>query len=197
MEQFWYAFIPLFVAFDGVGLLPVFWGLTHRLETARRRQAATEAVLTALLVASSFLVAGPLIFRLMGLELADVIVAGGVILIVLCLKELVLPEALPSGHYPSPGVVPVGVPLLSGPAVLTTVLLVCNQHGWFLTAVALVTNVTLVWLMLRASEPLMSRLGREGAEVISKIFNLILTAFGVMLIRQGLMRVLGTAGGVP
>ena len=187
MERFWYAFIPLFVAFDGVGLLPVFWSLAQRLGAEARKQAATEAALTALLVAVTFLPLSHVVFKLMGLELADIMVAGGAILLVLCLRELLLQETLPEGHYPSPGVVPLGVPLLTGPAVLTTVLLVRDQYGWQVTLAALFANMALIWVMLRASEWLMPRLGREGSQVISKIFNLILTAFGVMLIRQGIM----------
>ena len=186
MDRFWYAFIPLFVAFDAVGLLPVFWGLANRLSVGERKQAVTEASVTAFLVAVSFLLVSRFVFTLMGLELADIMVAGGVILIVLCLRELLLPEKPAKGSYPNPGVVPVGVPLLSGPAVLTTVLLVRDRYGWEVTLAALLANLVLVWLMLRASEWLMRRLGREGAQVISKISSLILTAFGVMLIREGL-----------
>src|SRR3989338_7040850 len=116
MDQFWYAFIPLFVAFDGVGLVPVFWALAQRLESAQRRRAATEAALTALLVAIGFLPLSHVIFKLMGLELADIMVAGGTILIVLCLKELLFEESVPEGRHPNPGVVPLGVPLLTCPA---------------------------------------------------------------------------------
>ena len=186
MEQFWYAFLPLFVAFDGIGLLPVFWTLVQRFEPRQRQQAATEAALTALLVAIAFLPVSHFIFKLMGLELADIMVAGGAILIVLCLRELLLPEKLPESGSSSPGVVPLGVPLLSGPAVLTTVLLVRDRYGWQITLAALFANMALVWVMLRAAEWFMRRLGHDGAQVISKIFNLILTAFGVMLIRHGL-----------
>jgi multiple antibiotic resistance protein len=185
MAQFLNAFIPLFVAFDGIGLLPMFWALVQQLGVAQRRRAASEAVGTALLVAVAFLPLSRVVFTLMGLELADIMVAGGTILIVLCLRELLLPEKMPEGGYPSPGVVPLGVPLLTGPAVLTTVLLVRDQYGWVVTLSALVANLALVWILLRASERLIRRLGREGAQVISKIFSLILTAYGVMLIRQG------------
>ena len=193
MELFWFAFIPLFVAFDGVGLLPVFWTLTRGLQPQARRQAATEAVLTALLVATAFLPASHLVFRLMGLELADIMVAGGVILLVLCLRELVLPQALPEGSSESPGVVPLGVPLLTGPAVLTTVLLVRDQYGWRTTLAALFANMALVWVLLQSSAWLMARLRREGAQVVSKIFNLILTAFGIMLVRQGVTLMLSAS----
>lgn len=185
MAQFWYAFIPLFVAFDGVGLLPLFWALTHRLDPATRRRAGREAVLTAACVVLGFLLVSQFVFALMGLSLADVMVAGGLILIVVCLRDLLLPEEPPAGTFRSPGVVPVGVPLLAGPAVLTTVLLVRDQSGWVMTLTALAANLAVVWSILAASEWLIERLGREGSQVISKIASLILTAYGVMLIRRG------------
>ena len=186
MEQFWYAFIPLCVAFDGVGLLPLFWGLSQRLNPAQRRRAVTEAVLTALLVALGFLLVSPVVFVLMGLELADLMVAGGAILFALSLRDMLFPDKPPRGRYPSPGVVPLGVPLLAGPAVLTAMLLVRQRYGWPVTLTALAANMALIWGILRSSDWLMQRLGTEGAQVISKISSLVLTAFAVMLIRQGL-----------
>ena len=189
MERFWHAFIPLCVAFDGIGLLPVFWGLSHRLSAPQRRKAVAQAVLTAFVVAFGFLLVSRSIFSLMGLELADIMIAGGAILIVLCLREMLLPSAPVPASYPSPGVVPLGVPLLTGPAVLTTVLLVRDQYGWSMTVSALIANMALIWLLLQSAGALMRRLGEEGAEAISKIFSVILTAFGVMLIRQGLAAV--------
>jgi multiple antibiotic resistance protein len=190
MELFWYAFIPLFVAFDGVGLLPLYWALSHRLTPAARRRAVTEAVITAAIVAMAFLMVSRFIFSLMGLTVSDVMMAGGIILIVLCLRELLLPEKPPKGDSQSPGVVPLGVPLLSGPAVLTTVLLVRDHYGWQVTLAALVANMAVIWVILRAAEWLMRWIGREGSQVISKISSLVLTAFGVMLIRHGLLMAL-------
>lgn len=190
MDQFWHAFVPLCVAFDGVGLLPLFWGLSQRLSQAQRRRAATEAVATAFLVAIAFLLVSRAVFSLMGLELADIMVAGGAILFVLSLRDLLLPEKAPRRRYESPGVVPLGVPLLAGPAVLTMVLLVRDRYGLVVTLAALVANMALVWVLLRSSEWLMRKLGRDGAQVISKITSLILTAFGVMLIRKGVSAML-------
>ena len=190
MDLFWHAFIPLFVAFDVVGLLPVYWGLTQRLSAKERRRSVSEAVATALLVAIIFLLVSRAIFALMGLTLADLMVAGGAILIVLSLRDLLLPDRPPKGRYENPGVVPLGVPLLSGPAVLTTMLLVRDRHGWPITIGALAANMALVFVVLRSSEALMRRLGREGAQVISKIASLVLTAFGVMLIREGVTAIL-------
>lgn len=187
MELFWYAFLPLFVAFDAVGLLPLYWALAHRLTPARRRRAVVEAVMTAAIVAVAFLLVSKFVFSLMGLRISDVMIAGGLILIVLCLRELLLPEQAPGESAPSPGVVPLGVPLLSGPAVLTTVLLVRDHYGWHVTLAALLANMAVIWVILSMGGWLMRWLGREGSQIVSKIFSLILTAFGVMLIRHGVL----------
>jgi len=195
MEQFWYAFIPLFVALDGVGLLPLYWALAHHLDAPQRRRAASEAVLTALIASVSFLLVSHFVFKLMGLILADIMIAGGAILIVLCLKELLLTDAPRPMNHPSPGVVPLGVPLLAGPAVLTTVLVVRDRYGWEATLLSLFLNMGVVWAILRAAGWLMQRLGREGAEVVSKVFSLILTAFGVMLIRHGVTLMVTSGNG--
>lgn len=192
MDRFWHAFIPLLVAFDAVGLLPLFWGLAQRLEPGERVRAATEAVLTALLVALGFLLVSQSLFALMGLRLSDIMVAGGLILIILCLRDLLLPEEAPRRAAAKPGVVPLGVPLLSGPAVLTTVLLVKDRYGWEATVAALAANMVLAWVILRLAGRLMRVLGQEGSQVVSKIASLVLTAFGVMLIRQGMTTVLMT-----
>ena len=190
MNLFWHAFIPLFVAFDVVGLLPVYWGLTQRLSVKERRRSVSEAVVTAFFVAVIFLLVSRAVFALMGLTLADLMVAGGAILIVLSLRDLLLPDRPPKGRYEHPGVVPLGVPLLSGPAVLTTMLLVRDRHGWLMSLGALIVNMVLVFVVLGSSEALMRRLGREGVQVISKVANLVLTAFGVMLIREGVTAIL-------
>ncbi len=191
MEAFWHAFIPLFVAFDGVGLLPIFWGLTQRLSLSQRRRAVSEAVVTAFLVAIVFLCVSRFVLALMGLKVTDLMVAGGAILLVLSLRDLLLPEEALKGQYDSPGVVPFGVPLLAGPAVLTTTLLVRDRHGWPMTLAALIANMVVVWAVLASAQWLMRRLGREGSQVISKVFSLILTAFGVMLIREGIQAMRG------
>ncbi len=194
MEQFWLAFIPLFVALDAVGLLPLSWGLMQSLSPEQRRRVTTQAVLTAFVVTVGFLLVSRFVFALMGLELADVMIAGGAILIVLSLRDLLLTDEPPKGRYSSPGIVPLGVPLLAGPAVLTAGLLVRDRYGWGMALSALIINLIIVWLVLRSSEWLMQQLGREGAQVISKIASLVLTAFGVMLIRQGIMAVLASSG---
>ena len=186
MERVWLAFIPLFVAFDVLGLLPVYWALARGLPSSQRRQAVHHAVVVAFLVALAFLWVSGFVFRAMGILMSDVLIAGGVILFVLALTDLLRPEKTPYSASEAIGAVPLGVPLIVGPAVLTTMLLLRERFGLWPTVSALSLNILLTWLVLQAADRMMERLGREGAKVVSKVSNLVLAAFAVMLIRQGL-----------
>jgi multiple antibiotic resistance protein len=194
MQDLWHSFIPLFVAFDGIGLLPIFWLLTQDRNEPERRRVAAEGVITAGGVALVFLLLSRVIFELMGLSLADIMIAGGLILIVLCLRDLLISNGTSVERRPSPGFVPLGVPLLAGPAVLTTLILVRDQHGWPLTLGALALTLFLVWLILSFSSFILRWVGQTGAEGVSKVFSLVLTAYGVMLIRRGILTLLERVG---
>ena len=190
MERFWLAFIPLFVAFDVLGVLPVYWGLAHGLSESERRRAVDDAILVAFCVALAFLWVSGFIFRAMGIDMADLLIAGGIILFMLALNDLIhADKTTVSGSAEAIGVVPLGVPLIVGPAVLTTVLLTRQRYGLWSTVAAVTLNVLIVWGILHAANRVMRWLGPGGARVISKVFNLVLAAFAVMLVRQGLMSI--------
>jgi len=186
MERFWLACIPLFVAFDVLGLLPMYWTLAQGLSRLERRQAVHQAVIVAFFVALAFLWVSGFLFRAMGIQMSDVLIAGGVILFVLALNDLLRPEKTPCVSAGALGVVPLGVPLIVGPAVLTTMLLTRERFGLWATIGAVSLNILLVWAVLQASDRLMERIGREGTKVISKVSSLLLAAFAVMLVRRGL-----------
>jgi multiple antibiotic resistance protein len=88
------------------------------------------------------------------------------------------------------GAVPIGIPLISGPAVLTTGLLLAGLYGRLLTSIALVANVALTGLLFVFSQPMIRLLGRTGTKTISKVAGLLLAAIAVMLIRRGITEIL-------
>ena len=197
MERFWLAFIPLFVAFDAIGLLPIYWGLAQGLSKAKRRQAVNWAVLVAFGAAVVFLLISQALFALLGVQLPDVMIAGGIVLFVLALHDLLSQGQARAGSIEAIGVVPLGVPLIVGPAVLTTILLVRERSGMGLTLASLSLNIVLSWLALRMSDRLIEWLGREGSRVVSKVFSLVLASFAVMLIRHGFTTLFPGAFGRP
>ena len=87
------------------------------------------------------------------------------------------------------------VPLIVGPAVLTTSLILVNSFGFYPTVTSIVLNILLCGVIMRFSGFLSKILGEAGSHTLSKIFNLLLGAIGVMLMRRGIQAIL--AGWFP
>lgn len=180
------AFIPLFVAVDPFGLLPVFVALTDGLTPQQRARVIRQSLATALGVAIVFLFVGRYILQVVGVSVGDFMVAGGLLLFVLAVTDLVNPKGGLAAVATDFGIVPLGVPLIVGPAVLATVLLLTTSYGVLPTLLALVVNIGLVGVMFLGAQRLMRVLGEGGNKVISKIASLLLAAIAVMLVRRGL-----------
>ena len=185
-ERFWLVFIPLCVAFDALGLLPLFWGLSEGIPAEQRRQAIHKAAFISAFIGPAFLLVSEWIFKVLGIQLADMMVAGGTILFMLAMSDLLHIENRTERSADALGVVPLAVPLIVGPAVLTTLLLLRQHYGVWLTWSAFNVNVLLTWCLLLSAEHVARWLGREGARVVSKVASLVLAAFGVMLVREGI-----------
>ena len=113
--------MPIFVAVDAIGVLPIFIGLTNGLPPAKIRRVVYQSVLTAAVVALSFIAAGTWILRLLGITIADFMIAGGLMLFAISLNDLLTAEKSRRMVDPtSLGAVPLGVPLITGPAVLAS-----------------------------------------------------------------------------
>ena len=112
--------------------------------------------------------------------------AGGLLLLVLAIHNLLHPELplrQPGGHL---GVVPLGTPLIVGPAVLTTLLTLVSSHGYALTLLAFGLNLVLVWVALRCASTVVRAISEAGTQAMAKVFGLLLAAIGVTLVRRGL-----------
>ena len=191
MKEFWLCFVPLFVAVDAIGVLPLFVSMTEGLPADRLRKVVAQSVVTAATVALAFLLFGPLLLRFMGITVADFMIAGGLLLLVIALNDL-----LSGGkrrrllEQAELGAVPIGVPLITGPGVLTTCLLLVGLHGRALTASAVVVNIALAGLIFAFSGKITRAIGLSGTRTVSKVASLLLAAIAVMLIRKGIAEIL-------
>jgi multiple antibiotic resistance protein len=80
-----------------------------------------------------------------------------------------------------------GVPLIAGPAVFTTSLLLVDEYGIVPTVLALIANILIAGVIFGASEFLTRLLGNSGMRALSKVASLILAAIAVMIVRKGIM----------
>ena len=185
VEDFLRSFIPLFVAVDPIGLAAIFLALGHGVPAARRRQMAWQATLTGGLVALLFLFLGASIFNALGISVSDFQIAGGLILFILAARDLVLPGADTETVSPDFGVVPLGMPLIAGPALITTLIALAQTLGVRMALAGLLANLVLVVAAFVYSERLSRLVGAKGLRALSKIIAMLLAAIAVNMIRRG------------
>lgn len=185
LEKFVLAFIPIFVAIDPIGLVALFMGLGTHAPTEQRSKQALLGILTGLCVSVGFIFLGKIVFAALNITVADFQVAGGLILLVLAVRELVGIAGADRTGTDEFGIVPLGMPLIAGPALLTTLLILVDTAGLIPTLVSLVLNLAIVAVALCQADRVGRLLGRQGLRGVSKLIALLLAAIAVRLIRLG------------
>jgi multiple antibiotic resistance protein len=195
----------LFVV-DPLGALPAYLAMCECDDAAKRRRTAAKAAVAATMVLAAFAAGGQSLFRLLGLTLPAFQIAGGLILFLVALDMMRAQRPTKEG----PGevsegrakedvaITPLAVPLLAGPAALSTVATLLSQaHGWEEAAavyVAIAVTGAVTYLSLRLADPLFRLLGRTGIQVLGRVLGLVLAGIAVQFIVNGL-RAAGLAPG--
>ena len=184
------SFIPIFVAVDAIGVLPIFASLTEQLSQKERTKIIVQSIFTASCLAIGFIFLGKAVFRFLGITISDFMIAGGAILFCLAIIDIINPikqRRVPSNDL---GAVPLGTPLIVGPAVLTTSLMIISQYGTYATLISVLANILLAGLIFSLAGTLVKFLGEAGSKALSKVTSLLLAAIAVMMIRKGLVNLL-------
>jgi multiple antibiotic resistance protein len=180
------SFIPIFVAIDVLGLVPIFLSLTSDMKPPEKKKLITDATLTALAVSLVFLFGGRMLFNFLGITENDFRVGGGIVLLVLAVVDLAFTNEKIRTPQTSVGVVPIGIPLIIGPAVLTTLLIVVDSYGYLAAVSGLLANLFLVWLIFRYSDYIIRVMGEAGSKAFAKVAALFMAAIAIKMIRIGL-----------
>ena len=182
MNKFWFCFFPIFMAVNVIGVLPMFMSLTEGLDRPKINRIIVQSVVTATIVAVIFLAVGKVILDLLGITVSDFMIAGGTLLFIISLDDLMSMERRWSQIDPeSLGSVPLGVPLIVGPAVLTTILILVQEYGPLATVAALIVNILIAGFTFWLYAPIIRLLGKSGARTVSKLAALLLAAIAVMI----------------
>ncbi len=216
LHDFLLIFIPLFVVIDPAGTIPVYLALTDRYAEGQRRRIAVRAATVAGATGVLFVFLGQATLRFLGVRFEDFQIAGGVLLAILAIIDLLIPgkpAVDQSARDPAEqiGIVPLAVPLIVGPATMTTSLLLVNTYskayndhfgapyGQAIVAtmvcVALLMNVGLLLLAMWHSGRLTRLVGRNTMAVMNKIVMILLAAIAVSLVRQGIVGIIRNPSG--
>ena len=190
ITNFLLALIPVFVAMDAIAVLPIFLSMVEGMPPNDKKIIIKQSVITAFLISVCFLAVGKFIFSALGITVADFKIAGGVVLLVLAINDLLFPEKTRRFQGSSIGVVPLGMPLIVGPGVLTTIIILVDTYGYLPALFSILVNLFIVWLAFNKSDAIMKLLGENGAKGFSKVMSIFLAAIAVMMIRRGIFELI-------
>ncbi len=203
------AFLPLFVAINIPGILPLYIGMTETLDRRSRQSLLVRALTAAFVLAVLMLFAGEVIFRTLGITVNDLRVGGGLILLTIAITDLAfgdlkkrrggkdlkrsqqaMAESEGDGGEPELSVVPLGIPLIIGPGAITTILIAEGQYGYPPTLLSIVLNMLLVFVVFTFGPALMRFAGPSTSKAVAKVASLFLAAIAVAMIRAGITGIL-------
>lgn len=186
------AFVPVYVAIDVFALLPIFVSFTVGLTREGTKKIINQSLCTSLFVSLGFVAIGEAIFKVIGITVDDFKIAGGIVLLIIAVLEIVGTGASvkKKAVVQAAGVVPIAVPMIVGPALLTTLIVLLEHYGLWLTLSSLLLNLFIVWVLFRHAHKVVRGIGKGGIMAMSKLVAILLASIAVMMIRMGLQNTL-------
>ena len=206
------SFITLITMVNPLAVIPSFVVLTDGASRTTRFRVAFMAAMSCIVVLTLFLVAGNWVFQFFGITVAAFQIMGGIIFFSNALRTLVEQDDRRSVELGGPrrmkdrdvakaeidpmsiAVVPLAVPMLSGPGAITSTMVLVNLYPRIDQKVAVTTAIFGVgivsYLVLLAAVPLSRVMGERGRAVFSKVLALLLGAIGIQFIINGVKPVM-------
>ena len=191
------AFVSILFLVDPPGIIPSFLSLTARYDPARRRRTARTACIAATIALMTFAAGGTYLFHYLSLTLPAFQIAGGIILFIVALDMIRAqrstqedPEEMKESAASSDvAITPLAIPLLAGPASLSTVaVLTAKAQDWgeaVMVQSAIVLTGVVCFVTLRLAEPIQKRLGTTGIHVLGRVLGLVLAGIAVQFVLDG------------
>ena len=196
-------FTAIVVIVDPIAAVPLFVTLVSNHSQQERRRIARLTAFSVTIVLVAACVSGESLLRLFGVSMAAFRVGGGILVMLIAISmfnaQLSWSKATPeetkeAEQKPDIAVVPLAIPLLSGPGAISTVIIFANQssswaHKGLLVASCVMVAIT-VWVTLRMAIPIGSWLGKTGINIVTRLMGLLLAAIAVEIITAGLSKLL-------
>jgi multiple antibiotic resistance protein len=193
-------FIVLFVVIDPIGLAPIFGSITHGASALARKRMALRGTMVAAVLLVVFVFVGAPLLASLGISMPAFQIAGGVLLFLIAvdmvfarhsgIRSTTESEQREAEAKDDVSVFPLAFPLIAGPGALTTVLLLSGRQagdpqGLAIVLAVVVLVLALTLLSLLQAVHIMRLMGETGANVVTRIFGVVLTALAVQYVIDG------------
>lgn len=200
--------VALFSILNPIGAVPTLVSLTQNYSTTEKNGVIRKSVLVASGMIIGFMLVGVYIFSVLGIDIADFKIAGGILLFKVAFDmlqgrtsntKLTQVEKEETQEREAIGIVPIGTPLLAGPGTITTAIIYFNSLSVSMTEkgavfLSIVVVMLLTYYILKFSTRIFDRVGKTGSLIISRIMGLLLAAIAVSFIISGISFIVNTPG---
>ena len=185
------AVLMLFVVLDPPGNAPLFYFFTRGMDPGKRIRTIRTSIVVAALILLTFALLGKAILDYFGITVNDFRIAGGIVLFLYAVLGLLGKSIAPGEVSPEDvAVVPLAVPLLAGPGAITVAIYLRYSTGIYISLLSIAINMVIAWIMLENGDRLLRLLGRRGSVVLDKIMSILLAAYAVAMVREGVLGLL-------
>lgn len=197
-------FSLIFFIVDPLGNIPVFLAITEGASQEERKRIAWRASLTTFIILLFFAFVGDWILRLFRVTINSFQIAGGILIFIIAINMLQArrsrtkstpEEEQERGEKEDVAIFPLAIPMLSGPAAITTVMVLINLSASFTQRAIVILSLFIIsiccYWIFRQSGRLMNLLGQTGINVLMRLMGLLLAVISVQFVIDGIKGVWG------
>ncbi|MCM8786394.1 MAG: MarC family protein [Candidatus Omnitrophica bacterium] len=188
MEKFIASLLSLFITLDPIGTIPFYISFTGKLTKEKINRILFTSIFICFIISLLFLYFGEFLFKYLKISFSDFLIASGIILLIFSITEFIGATQF-EREEEDIAIVPLAIPLLAGPAFLTTILISKKFYGTEITLLCIFLNMIFAYIILFYAQKISNAIGKIGIKGLIKILTLFLAALGVKFIRQGIEQI--------
>jgi multiple antibiotic resistance protein len=185
----------LWATIDPIGTMALFLAVTASASAGERRRIALRATLYAAVILIGSIVVGQLVLDALGISLASLEIAGGIILFLFGLQMIFGPAGQQAAQEPEAdhdlAVFPLAVPSIASPGAIMAAILLTDNDKYTaaeqaLTGAILIGVLAATYLLMRWAEVFHRILGKNGAAILIRVMGMLLAALAVEMAIKGI-----------
>ncbi|WP_343187669.1 YhgN family NAAT transporter [Buchnera aphidicola (Periphyllus koelreuteriae)] len=185
--------ILLILIMDPLGNLPIFMTILKNFNSKKRRIIIIREMLISLLIMTIFLFSGENILNFLNLKTETVSISGGIILFFISIKMIFPNEEIKNKKEilkDEPFLVPLAIPLVAGPSILATLMLLSHQNSNYIKCIfiALLIAWTITLITLLMSDIFLKIFGKKVVNVLERLMGLILIMLSTQMFLDGIKK---------
>lgn len=177
--------ISLFLILDPFASVPMFINITNGLDNRTIKTYADKAIVVAAILLFMFILIGDKLMDIFGVTMDSFRVAGGIIFLMMAVELVFGLKLSKIDDQKGAKWAIIASPILTGPGVITTAILISSKYGIATVMVASTIALVTTWVILRESDLIMRLVGEQALSILTKIIGLFIAAMGVESIFSG------------